>query len=72
MSNSKQGLEEEKRRMKRLTEEQKKRLSIDDKFKYADMLCKRLDILKLGSAQDLERLDRKINKFLMQATARKM
>lgn len=58
--------------MKRLTEDQKKRMSIDDMFRYADMLCDRLDILKSGSAQDLERLDRKINKFLMQATARKM
>lgn len=58
--------------MKRLSEAQMKRLSLDDRFRYADMLCKRLDILSHGSAEDLERLDRKINKFLKQATARTM
>lgn len=49
--------------MKRLTEGQKKRLSIEDKIRYADLLCERLDILKHGSKEDMERIDRAIKKF---------
>lgn len=55
--------------MKRLSEAQMKRLSLDDRFRYADMLCERLDILSHGSAEDLKRIDKKIKRFLKEKTA---